>query len=67
MQLKKKNKWKNDYLSHRGSQDFRLGGGANQKSHAVTLSETLKEEFFGGGKDIAEWKIRSSGLVLALS
>ena len=40
-------------------------GGANHKSHAMTSSETSKEEFFCEGRDIVEWKIRSRGLVLA--
>ena len=39
-------------------------GGPNHKSHAMTSSETLEEEFLGG-KEIVEWKIRSRGLVLA--
>ena len=49
------------------------GGGPNHKLHAMTSSETSKEEFFEEtskekfcrGKDIVEWKIRSRGLVLA--
>ena len=39
-------------------------GRPNHKSHAMISSETLKEEFFCGGKHIAEWMIRSRGLVL---
>ena len=34
-------------LEHRRSQDFWLGG-ANYKSHAMTLSDIFKEELFEG-------------------
>ena len=43
---------------HRCSQNLD-GGGANHKSHAMTSSETSKEKFFVGAKNIVEWKIRS--------
>ena len=39
-------------------------GGANHKSHAMA-HQKLRKRIFCGGKDIAEWKIRSRGLVLA--
>ena len=43
---------------------FDWGGGANHKSHAMTSSETSKENFLWG-KDIVEWRIRSRGVMLA--
>ena len=39
--------------------------GAGGKSHAIMSLETSKQEFFVGGKDIIEWKIKSHGLMLA--
>ena len=49
---------------HRRSQDFWLGGAKSQTT-CNDVIRNVEKGIFCGGKDIAEWKIRSLGLVLA--